>query len=210
MTEQFRRAWRDGMKAAGVPRPQIEAAVAWHRDNAATLPSDPSAWVTAFVEHAIWKAHLPESVVDAGVDAFGRIGREGAAAVMTPTTPETDAKTIAAAEALMKSDNRAYWADADLRERYGEALERRAAAQAKPALDDITAEDRQAIERTDSVEHFADLMRSDPRRYWSSPRLQADHRAAIEAALAAPAPPPPPMVWPGAPIAQPPTPGTTV
>jgi hypothetical protein len=130
--EQHRRAFRDGFVRAGLARDRMQAAMEWYRDRGSKLGSDAQKLAADFTDFARgqrWTA----SDVAAAVDLHAQIAAEGPEAVLDPTSPEGDRDTIARAEALMRSDQAAYWRDEHLQEMMHDAIERQQATPATAA-----------------------------------------------------------------------------
>jgi hypothetical protein len=83
----------------------------------------------------------------------------------------------------------AYWRDQGLQELALEARERQQIAPpAEPGIDHDAIERRVAQQ---TVDRFAEMLRKEPGKYWTSPELQRQHREAIAAATLEEAPPQP-------------------
>src|ERR1700678_449865 len=120
--EQLRRAVRDGFKRAGLSPSQLTQAMEWYRDRGQHLGGDEAKLAESFAEFAASKA-WPDAQRGAAVGVYAQVRDQGPAAVMSPApSAEDDAATIARANELLKTDPKAYWADAELQEAQYEAL----------------------------------------------------------------------------------------
>jgi hypothetical protein len=170
--EQIRRAVRDGFKRAGLSSAQLIESLEWYRDHGQHLGGDPARLADSFSEFAASKGWQAEHQ-DAAVSVYGMIRDQGPDAVMSPApSAEEDAATIARASELLRTNPDAYWRDHELQEAQLEALERQEAAP-PPEPDRAAVVDqieRQIAQR--DVDKFAEMLRKEPGKYWSSPELQ--------------------------------------
>jgi hypothetical protein len=182
--ETFRRAVRDGFKRAGLGQAQLTQALEWYKDHA--RPGlDEAKLMESFNEFAAGKGWVTEQL-DAALSVYGQIRDQGPAAVMTPApSAGDDAATIARADELLRTNPDAYWRDHDLQEAVLEARERQQAAP-PPAPDPFSAAASERLERQiaqQTVDKFAEMLRKEPGKYWSSPELQRQHHDAIAASI---------------------------
>jgi hypothetical protein len=198
--EQFRRAVRDGFRAAGLGPAQMTAALEWYKDH--VRPGmDETKLAESFAEFAAGKGWAPEHL-EAATAVYEAIRDGGPEATMAPTpSAEEDAALIARANELLRTDAKAYWKDEALQEAQFEALERQQAApQAEPSPDDDAIERKIAQQ---DVDRFAAMLR-DPAsaaKYWASAELQRRHHDAIAAAYPEAQEAPAPAAQPVAPVA---------
>jgi hypothetical protein len=186
--EQLRRGIRDAFFARGLSHEQFLDALSWYRDHGQHLGGDTIRLSASFHEFATSKGWGAEHIVVA-TSAYDVIAAEGPAAVLATPSAEDDAATIAKADELLRTNADAYFRDAELQERAFEARERQQAAPpAEPGIDHDAIERRVAQQ---TVDRFAEMLRKEPGRYWSSPELQRQHRDAIAAATREEAPPQP-------------------
>jgi hypothetical protein len=178
--EQIRRCFRDAFARAGLSHEQFLDALAWYRDHGRQIGADPIKLAQNFHEYAAGRGWQPEQLAVA-ISTYDLIAEQGPAAALEPTSAESDADVIARADALLKSDPAAYWADETLQELALEARERQAAAPApEPGIDHDEIERRVAQQE---VDRFAGMLRqpAEAAKYWASGELQERHRRAIAA-----------------------------
>jgi len=89
---------------------------AWYRDHGRQIGADPIKLAANFHEYAAGRGWQPEQLAVA-ISTYDLIAEQGPAAALEPTSAESDADVIARADALLKSDPTAYWADEALQER---------------------------------------------------------------------------------------------
>jgi hypothetical protein len=179
--EQIRRGFRDAFQRAGLSHQQLLDALGWYRDHGRQLGADPVKLGASFHEFPSARGWQPDQLAVA-TSAYDVIATQGHAAVLEPTSPETDAEVVARADALLKSDAAAYWRDEALQERALEARERQAAAPAPPSgIDDAELERRIAQQDCD---RFAAMLRDPAQaaKYWASAELQQRYRDSLAAA----------------------------
>jgi hypothetical protein len=201
--ELLRRGFRDAFARAGLSHEQFLDALGWYRDHGQHLGADPSKLAESFGEFASNKG-WDAGHVAAATSVYDVIAEQGPAAVLATPSPDEDAATIARAAELLRTDPDAYWRDQGLQELALEARERQQAAPlAEPGIDHDDIERRVAQQ---TVDRFAEMLRKEPGKYWSSPELQRQHRDAIAAATREEAPPQPvaqPAATPSPPAAAP-------
>jgi hypothetical protein len=200
--ELVRRAFRDAFQGAGVSRAQLSQAMEWYRDRG--QHRDIAKLTESFGEFAVSKGWAAEHLSTA-VGIYGQIAEGGPNAALAPA-PSADegAATIARADELLRTNPDGYWRDHELQEAVLEARERQEAAPA-PVLDPLSPAGSEQIERRiaqQDVDKFAEMLRKDPGKYWSSPELQRQRHdaiaASIQEALAKPPPAPAPAAAPAA------------
>jgi hypothetical protein len=121
--ETLRRAFRDGMKHAGLSHQQFLDALAWYRDH--TRPGiEEAALREAFAEFAAQTQWSPQ-LADGALAVYETIRDDGPEAVAhPPPSPDTDRGTVARGEEAMRRDPASYWHDAALQDAVFEARER--------------------------------------------------------------------------------------
>jgi hypothetical protein len=175
--ETLRRAFRDGLRRAGLSHEQFLDALAWYRDH--TRPGlDEAPLREAFAEFAARKQWAPQ-LVEGALAVYETIRDDGAHAVAdAPPSPDTDRATVARGDEALRRDPAGYWRDAALQDAVFEARERLealagpAAAQAAPP--------NPARERVREIEAMLhDRSGAGQRRYWSDPALREDYAKAL-------------------------------
>jgi hypothetical protein len=175
--ETLRRAFRDGLRRAGLSHEQFLDALAWYRDH--TRPGlDEAVLKEAFAEFAAQKQWSPQ-VIESAVAVYETIRNDGADAVAgPPPSLEADRATVARGDEALRRDPAGYWRDAALQDAVFEARERLealsgpATAQAAPA--------NPARERVREIETMLhDRSGAGQRRYWSDPALREDYAKAL-------------------------------
>jgi hypothetical protein len=177
--ETLRRAFRDGMKHAGLSHQQFLDALAWYRDH--TRPGiEEAALREAFAEFAAQKQWSPQ-LADGALAVYETIRDDGPEAVAhPPPSPDTDRGTVARGEEAMRRDPASYWHDAALQDAVFEARERLeslSGSAAAPAAPPNPARER--VREIEAMLH--DSSGAGQRRYWSDPALRDDYAKALAA-----------------------------
>jgi hypothetical protein len=121
--ESLRRAFRDGLRRAGLSHEQFLDALAWYRDH--TSPGlDETPLREAFAEFAAQK-QWPPQLVEGALAVYETIRDDGAHAVADPSpSPDADRATVARGDEALRRDPGSYWRDAALQDAVFEARER--------------------------------------------------------------------------------------
>jgi hypothetical protein len=187
--EQARRALRAGFTRAGLTRAQFDDALRWYSDHGRQI-SDPAKIAESFSEFAAAKHWSPE-LIAAAVAVRAQIAEVGAEAFLgPPPTAEEDAATIVKATELLRTDAAAYWqsANVEMRESYGEALERTQARAEQPQAPRQfavatapgtvpPANDADQRRHGEIIAMMGDPTKS--REYWASPAIQQEFRDVV-------------------------------
>jgi hypothetical protein len=173
--ETLRRAFRDGLRRAGLSHEQFLDALAWYRDHT-RQGLDEAVLKEAFAE-CQWSPQLMESAVA----LYETIRDDGAHAIAEPPpSPEADRATVARGDEALRRDPAGYWRDAALQDAVFEARERLEAsggAAAAPAAAPSPARER--VHEIEAMLH--DSSGAGQRRYWSDPALREDYAKALAA-----------------------------
>jgi hypothetical protein len=175
--ETLRRAFRDGLRRAGLSHEQFLDALAWYRDH--TRPDiDETALRETFAEFAAqrqWSPHL----VEGALAVYETIRDDGADAVAEPPpSPDADRTTVSRGDEALRRDPASYWRDAALQDAVFEARERLEALSGPGAAP--PAAPNPARERVREIEAMLhDSSGSGQRRYWSDPALREDYAKAL-------------------------------
>jgi hypothetical protein len=175
--ETFRRAFRDGLRRAGLSHEQFLDALAWYRDH--TRPGlDETAMKETFAEFAAQRQWSPQ-LVESALAVHETIRDDGADAVAEPPpAPEADRATIARGDEALRRDPASYWRDAALQDAVFEARERLEALSGPAATQ--AAPPNPARERVREIEAMLhDRSGGGQRRYWSDRVLREDYAKAL-------------------------------
>ena len=175
--ETFRRAFRDGLRRAGLSHQQFLDALAWYRDH--TDPGlDETVLRETFAEFAAQKQWSPQ-LVEGALAVYETIRNDGADAVAEPLpSREADRATIARSDEALQRDPASYWRDAALQDAVYEARERLEALSGPAAA--TAAAPNPARERVREIEAMLhDTSGAGQRRYWSDPALREDYAKAL-------------------------------
>ena len=176
--EQFRRAFRDGFKGAGLSFAQFLDALAWYRDHAQSV-ADEARLTEAFTRFAAdrnWAAEHRDGVVA----LYRKIRDDGAAAVAQTPSPEQDRVALARADQLLRTDPARYWGDSELQDAVFEARERLGDLPPPNGVQSAEARSSQERQRVAEIEGLLrDPTGDGQRRYWNDPGLRADYGEAL-------------------------------
>jgi beta-galactosidase/beta-glucuronidase len=175
--EALRRAFRDGLRRAGLSHEQFLDALAWYRDH--TRPGlDEAVLKEAFTEFAAQRQWSPQ-LVESAVAVYDTIREDGAEAVADPPPSlAADRATLARSDDALRRDPAGYWRDAVLQDAVFEARERLEALAGPTAAKAIPP--NLARERMREIEAMLhDSSGAGQRRYWSDPALREDYAKAL-------------------------------
>jgi hypothetical protein len=175
--ETLRRAFRDGLRRAGLSHEQFLDALAWYRDH--TRPGlDEAVLKEAFAEFAAQRQWSPQ-LMESAVALYETIRDDDAHAIAEPPpSPEADRATVARGDEALRRDPASYWRDAALQDAVFEArgrLEAPAGAAATPAAQSNAARER--VREIEAMLH--DSSGAGQRRYWSDAALREDYAKAL-------------------------------
>jgi hypothetical protein len=175
--ENLRRAFRDGMRRAGLSHQQFVDALAWYRDH--TRPGlEEAAQREAFAEFAAQKLWSPQ-LVEGALAVYETIRDDGPDAIAdTPPSPVADRAMVARGDEALRRDPASYWHDSALQDAVFEARERLkslSAFAAAPAAPPNPARER--VREIEAMLH--DSSGAGQRRYWSDPALRDDYAKAL-------------------------------
>jgi hypothetical protein len=175
--ENLRRAFRDGMRRAGLSHQQFVDALAWYRDH--TRPGlEEAALREAFAEFAAQKLWSPQ-LVEGALAVYETIRDDGPDAIAdTPPSPDADRAMVARGDEALRRDPASYWHDSALQDAVFEARERLkslSAFAAAPAAPPNPARER--VREIEAMLH--DSSGAGQRRYWSDPALRDDYAKAL-------------------------------
>jgi len=172
---KFYQAARSLFRQMGLSHAQLQQATDWAMEQRPGLsPQDLAAGFQAFASRNGWS----ESDMMAATQVHGSISQHGPDRFIEAPSPQYDARVIAAAEQMMKSDPDSYWADHEGCEAYEEALSR-----CQERADDLEARTvvhKESLPRTSDQDRRIEIeraMREDGgRAYWSDPQMQSEYR----------------------------------
>jgi hypothetical protein len=175
--ETLRRAFRDGLKGAGVPFSRFLEALGWHRDQARPGATEEQL-LEAFSAHAAERGWSPDER-ERAIGVYRAIRENGPASTQTPNVEE-DRTTIARADDLLRREPARYWNDIELqdavleaRERLGGVAQAVDAATVSPSAD----ADRRLVDEAQSL--LRDRSGAGQRRYWNDGALRDNYAAAL-------------------------------
>jgi hypothetical protein len=175
--ETLRRAFRDGLRRAGLSHQQFLDALAWYRDH--TRPGLEEAVLrdgfTEFAAQQQWSPRLMEGALA----VYETIRDDGADAVAEPVpSAEADRVTVTHGDEALRRNPASYWRDAALQDAVYEARERLEALSGPSAA--TAATPNPARERVHEIEAMLhDNSGAGQRRYWSDPALREDYAKAL-------------------------------
>jgi hypothetical protein len=175
--ETLRRAFRDGLRRAGLSHEQFLEGLAWYRDH--TRPGlDEATLRDGFADFAAQKQWSPQ-LVESAVAVYETIRDGGADTVADPSpTPDADRATVARGDEALRQDPASYWRDAALQDAVYEARERLETLSGPAAAP--AAHPNPARERVREIEAMLhDASGAGQRRYWSDPALREDYARAL-------------------------------
>jgi hypothetical protein len=174
--ESLRRAFRDGLRRAGLAQEQFLDALAWYRDH--TRPGlDEATLREAFAEFAAQKQWSPQ-LVESALAIHQTIRDDGADAVADlPPSRDVDRATIARGDEALRRDPASYWRDAALQDAVFEARERVDAPAGAAAQGAPPSPARERVREIEAMLH--DRSGAGQRRYWSDSALREDYAKAL-------------------------------
>jgi hypothetical protein len=175
--EGLRRAFRDGMRRAGLSHQQFLDALAWYRDH--TRPGlEEAAQREAFAEFAAQKLWSPQ-LVEGALAVYETIRDDGPDAIAdSPPSPDADRAMVARGDEALRRNPASYWRDGALQDAVFEARERLEALSGSAA--NQSAPPNPARDRVREIEAMLrDTNGTGQRRYWSDPALREDYARAL-------------------------------